>query len=59
MSAEICKDCGTFAATCRVPSDARPRGSAKTYRIAVDGKPALEALELPPTDAAPAQHCYE
>jgi hypothetical protein len=59
MTQEICKDCGTFSATCPVPVDARPRGSARTYRIAIDGRPVLDALALPPGDAVPAQHCYE
>jgi hypothetical protein len=59
MTQEVCKDCGTFSATCTVPADARPRGTARTYKIAIDGKPVLDALELPPSDAVPLQRCYE
>jgi hypothetical protein len=52
---ELCKDCGTFIATCAVP----PGPRAKTYRITIDGKPVLDALELPRTDSASTQQCYE
>jgi hypothetical protein len=55
MTQELCKDCGTFVATCAVPPGARP----KTFRITVDGKPALDALEVPPNDTAKTQQCYE
>jgi hypothetical protein len=60
MTAQICKDCGTFATTCTVPPDARPRGgSVRSLRITIDGKPALDALELPGGDEAAIQRCYE
>jgi hypothetical protein len=60
MTQEICKDCGTFQALCAVPPEARPRaGTTKTYRLTVDGKPALDALELPRSDVPATQSCYE
>jgi hypothetical protein len=60
MTQEICKDCGTFMATCTVPAEARPRGgSTRTFRLTIDGKPVLDALELPRSDAPPTERCYE
>jgi len=60
MNQEICKDCGTFMATCTVPPDARPRGgSTRTFRILIDGKPVLDALELPRSEAPANEQCYE
>lgn len=57
---ELCKDCGTFAATCTVPPGARPRGKGATsLRITLDGKPALDALELRGGDGPAIEHCYE
>jgi hypothetical protein len=57
---QTCNDCGTFVTTCAVPPESRPRaGSARTLRITIDGKPALDKLELPPGDAPAMQHCYE
>jgi hypothetical protein len=52
--------CGTFIASCTVPPDARPRGgSARTFRLTIDGKPVLDALELPRSDAPPTERCYD
>jgi hypothetical protein len=60
MTEELCKDCGTFMAFCNVPADARPRGaSTRTFRITIDGKPVLESLELPRSDAPAIERCYE
>jgi hypothetical protein len=56
MSQELCKDCGTFAATCNVPVEVR---SAKTLRLTIDGKPVLDALELPRENALLTEHCYD
>jgi hypothetical protein len=55
MTNELCKDCGIFSATCAVP---RGMGTRKV-RIAIDGKPALDGLELPRSDAPPIERCYE
>jgi hypothetical protein len=59
MTQELCKDCGTFLATCAVPPDARPRGHARTFRITIDGKPVLDALELPRSAGPSTDACYE
>ena len=59
-SQELCNDCGTFMTTCAVPADARPQGrSTKTYRVTLDGKPVLDALELPRSDMPVTERCYE
>jgi hypothetical protein len=55
MSQQICKDCGTFLALCSVPSNAR---TAKVLKITVDGKPVLDALEVPPSNTPATEHCY-
>jgi hypothetical protein len=54
MTRELCNDCGRFAATCNVPRG----GAGRTYRVTIGGKPVLDALELPRTDAVP-ERCYE
>jgi hypothetical protein len=59
-SQELCNDCGVFATSCAVPADVRPHGHApKTIRLTLDGKPVLDALELPPNDAPVIDRCYE
>jgi hypothetical protein len=60
MTQGICKDCGTFSATCAVPSVAQPPpGKARTFRVAIDGNRVLDGLELPPADAPLTERCYE
>ena len=59
MKQELCKDCGAFLAVCPVPADARPRGKSKTFRITLEGKPLLDALELPPSDAPAHEQCTD
>jgi hypothetical protein len=56
MNQEICKDCGTFRATCAVPP-----GTPRKVRITMDGKALLDGLELPRTDASGpvVERCYE
>jgi hypothetical protein len=59
-SQDLCNDCGTFVATCAVPVDARPRGQGtKTFRVTLDGKRVLDALELPRSDLPAVERCYE
>jgi hypothetical protein len=56
MTQDTCKDCGTFAATCTVPPEVR---SAKTLRLTIDGKPVLDVLDLPRSNAPAKEHCYD